>query len=596
MYSKYLICAVLMLQLFLHREVLPAQQTSIDSLHRAYHTSTSPQEKLQLLKDIADQASDLTEKISYSEQLISYAREQSSVDFIISGYLFLGNALRLNGEMTRALEAFFSAQDLATQHQMDREKGLSQIALADVYSVMGNSSQAINYYEQSIDILRKLKDSIGLASALLNAGDEYWNTDQLDLALTYFDESQILFEALDHKAGMAYNLGNIGLVYAKKSMAATAEEKMSEAISILEEMGDMYPICTYLIYMSEIYRDKGDEETSLKYALKGYNLAKTQDFRSELSLTSLHLSQLYEKMNDPINALDYYKQYVANRDSILNIESVREAEKLRSDFEIAQRQMQVDLLEETQRNQRTHLITSIVAAGSLFLLALGLYRRYKYISRTNAIIKEEQTRSENLLLNILPAETAEELKKYGKVKAKKFESVTVLFTDFKDFSAISERVDPEILVKSVDYYFSKFDEIVGNFAIEKIKTVGDAYLCAAGLHDKSHFHAEKILKAAISILDVINSPKPKDILDFQIRIGVHTGPVVAGVVGSRKFAYDIWGDTVNIAARLESSCDPGRINLSKTTYELTKDIFQFEYRGLIAIKNIQELEMYYLQS
>uniref|UniRef100_UPI0026124AC2 adenylate/guanylate cyclase domain-containing protein n=1 Tax=uncultured Eudoraea sp. TaxID=1035614 RepID=UPI0026124AC2 len=223
---------------------------------------------------------------------------------------------------------------------------------------------------------------------------------------------------------------------------------------------------------------------------------------------------------------------------------------------------------------------------------------YSFVKETNTIIEGEKNRSDALLLNILPKETAQELKETGQVEAKKFQSVTVLFTDFKDFSRASVNLSPENLVRSVDYYFSKFDEVMDKYGLEKIKTIGDAYMCTGGIHLNKENHASKMVHAAFEIVDIIEEVQNKeqsDIMPYEIRIGINTGPVVAGVVGTQKFAFDIWGDTVNVAARMESNSETGKINISENTYELIKDEFECEYRGKIKVKHKGMMKMYYVK-
>ena len=258
----------------------------------------------------------------------------------------------------------------------------------------------------------------------------------------------------------------------------------------------------------------------------------------------------------------------------------------------------MDLLNEQKRNQRIVVIATATALLLIGILAVGLYRRNKFISRTKEIIEKEKRRSDDLLLNILPEETAAELKSKGKVQPKRFDSVSVMFTDFKGFTAYSDKLSPEELVDSIDYYFSNFDKIIERHGLEKIKTVGDAYMCAAGLPYPSPDHAVKIVEAALEISEFVKESKkndPDDMTRFDIRIGVNSGPVVAGVVGTKKFAYDIWGDTVNIASRMESNSEPGRINISEETYRLVKDYYSCSYRGELEAKNKGLMKMYFVE-
>jgi len=228
----------------------------------------------------------------------------------------------------------------------------------------------------------------------------------------------------------------------------------------------------------------------------------------------------------------------------------------------------------------------------------------KVIERTAEVVEQkneaekQRERSDELLLNILPEETAEELKATGKAKAKLFNEVTVLFADFKNFTKYSEKLSPEILVSEINECFSEFDKIMEQCGVEKIKTIGDAYMAAGGLPTPNSTHANDVVKAALEIqkfmseLRLLKEAEGKPA--FVSRIGIHTGPVVSGVVGKKKFAYDIWGDTVNIASRLESSGEPGKVNISETTYKQIKDMFSCEYRGKIKAKNKGMIDMYFI--
>ncbi|HUM47809.1 MAG TPA: adenylate/guanylate cyclase domain-containing protein, partial [Chitinophagales bacterium] len=223
----------------------------------------------------------------------------------------------------------------------------------------------------------------------------------------------------------------------------------------------------------------------------------------------------------------------------------------------------------------------------------------KEVSERTAELRIEKEKSDMLLMNILPEEVATELKEKGKADAKHFSQVTVLFTDFKNFTLMSERLSAQELVNEINYCYSEFDKIITRYGIEKIKTIGDAYMCAGGLPVPTLTNAEDTVKAALAIRDFMFREHQQRAASgqpfFEIRIGVHTGAVVAGIVGIKKFAYDIWGDTVNIASRMESSGEPGKVNISGTTYELVKNHFKCTYRGKIAAKNKGEIDMYFVE-
>jgi class 3 adenylate cyclase len=225
--------------------------------------------------------------------------------------------------------------------------------------------------------------------------------------------------------------------------------------------------------------------------------------------------------------------------------------------------------------------------------------RTKQLNASNFQLADEKRKTDELLLNILPAEIAEELRETGSSRARRFPSVTVMFTDFKDFTRLSEELTPEQLVNEIDYCYRQFDQVIEKYGLEKIKTMGDAYICAGGLPTMNFTHPEDAVRAALDIrdfMDQIKSDKTnKNEPFFEIRIGVHTGPVVAGIVGSKKFAYDIWGDTVNLAARMQSSGEISKVNISDSTYQMIKDKFSCTRRGKVEAKNKGVIDMYFVE-
>lgn len=571
--------------------VFGQNQKMADSLAVIYnHETLNDSAKLFVLFKLSfNEVRDLQLSLKYAEELVSLAKKNKNNQYLHRGYFQLGNKKRLFGDLEEALDAYLKSAEAAQSFNYTKGVGNAYGAVADIYSMSDNHENARLYYNKAISILRQSNDSISLASAILNAGDEYRISELYDSAFVYFNESEIIFEKLDYKIGMAYSLGNIGMIYAKRGENDLAEKNITDAIQILEKFEDYYPICVYYITMCDIYLSRGDRKTALDYAIRSLQLAEGNGLKEQIRDANLKLSELYEEFGDAGESYKYYKSYILYRDSINNIKTVENLANLRTNYEVAQKQSEIDLLSQQKRNQRTILISLIIILALSMIILATLWWYYKAISR-------EKKKSETLLLNILPSETAKELKLNGKVDAVKFDEVTVLFTDFVQFTKLVEKAEPEQLVESLDYYFKAFDEIATRYDLEKIKTIGDSYMCAGGLPVINKIHARNVVLAAIEMNNFVQNElnSGDNYNHFEVRIGIHSGPVVAGIVGIKKWQYDIWGDTVNIASRMESNSEPGRINISESTYQLIKDEFQFEYRGEIEVKNRGLLKMYFI--
>lgn len=210
-------------------------------------------------------------------------------------------------------------------------------------------------------------------------------------------------------------------------------------------------------------------------------------------------------------------------------------------------------------------------------------------------VEIEREKSEKLLLNILPARVAEELKEEGVCKPQHFENVTLMFSDFVGFTQMASEMDPEILICQLNEMFTSFDEIMEKHSCERIKTIGDAYLAVCGIPEKNPEHAQNIIRAALDINEYLKERKKNSELSWDVRIGIHSGSAVGAIVGTKKYIYDIFGDSVNTASRMESSSEPNRINISESTWSLVKDQFSFEKREPVEVKGKGLMEMYFLK-
>ncbi len=386
--------------------------------------------------------------------------------------------------------------------------------------------------------------------------------------------------------------------------------------------------------MASIELDRKRYETALAFADTAEQLS------TELGNLALLVSvadlkhRSYYGMNNLVQAYSALGSYVHLNDSLLNTEKVKAITEMQEKYESEKKAKEIlglkavnleSELEKAQvkRTRNIYLFSAIGVVG----LAIGLWSRLRFVHRSRAAIQQEKDISEGLLLNILPEEVAAELKAKGHADVKEFERATILFTDFKGFTQLTEHLTAAELVGEIDHCFKAFDGIMGKYRIEKIKTIGDAYMAAGGLPDTQHGAPQDVVRAALEMQAFMAAYKAERVaqgrLFFEMRVGVHTGPVIAGIVGVKKFAYDIWGDTVNTASRMESSGEVGRVNISEATYALVKEVkkekevrevvdghnpqhvtgqpatepaFTFTARGKVQAKGKGEMEMYFVEA
>ncbi len=391
-----------------------------------------------------------------------------------------------------------------------------------------------------------------------------------------------MFEDLGDKNEVALTYNHIGLVYSNQQKYADALTNYFAALKIQEEIGDKEGIAVSNYNIGTAHVEDGKALQAGKWLMKSLQLAKEIGIKTTIQDSYLSLSLMDSALGNYKSAFENHKMYIIYRDSIANKENTENIvqQKMQYEFDKKESQSKAEQAVTMKELQRQKLVRNGFVGGFAIVLVFALL----FLGQRNKINKEKK-RSDELLLNILPAEVANEIKMNGYSRPKTFSMVTVMFTDFKDFTLVSQSISAELLVAELDYCFSAYDRIIQKYKIEKIKTVGDAYLCASGLPVSSFTHASDMVSAAIEICNFMQERKKekesKGEIPFELRIGIHTGPVVAGIVGVKKYAYDIWGDTVNHAARMEQNSEAGKINISGSTYELVKDKFTCVHRGKV---------------
>lgn len=330
----------------------------------------------------------------------------------------------------------------------------------------------------------------------------------------------------------------------------------------------------------------------------------------------IHLPPGYPN-NELIQAVDYINQFIKEYNCFADL--IRTVSRGDLEFEAPKGTMVIlQSLKNLQANLR-HLTwkTQQIAGGDFsqqvdfmgdFSIAFNrmtdqlkkafhkIKMQNKMLTEANEIINQEKEKSDKLLLNILPQSVAEDLKRTGRTTPESFENVTVFFSDIVNFTELSSALDPKVLIEDLNVIFTAFDNILETNGCERIKTIGDAYLAVCGMPEPNDKHTENIINSAIEIIRYLDDRNRSAPLKWEIRIGIHTGRVVGGVVGVKKYIYDIFGDTINTASRMESCSDPMRINVSEVTYRLVIDKYTFTERGSIEVKGKGGMRMFFVET
>ncbi len=625
-----------------------AQDSQIDSLKTVVPTLKEDSNKVNALNELSLLLWDVQ-----PDTTIMYATEAIEIGYRINFKKGMAYALKniglgyyTKGDYIEVLNYF--QQSLSTFDSIGDKIGVSNLLnnLGSVYMTQGDDAKAIENNLKSLKVAEEIGDTMRILSANINIGIVYLNKQEtLDKSLDYllkglelaeeigyqdaignasvnigelyfmrdnYDSALIYFEkslnASKSEGGgfEIYSLNNLGKVYMKTEKYELAIKYHEQAYEMAKQINDNLQVAQSLLGLGNVYRISKDYNRAIAPYSEAETIAKEIGAIFELQGIYEGLALTYSELKDYSNAFKYQTLLTTVNLDLYNAENDKKIERLQFAYDLDKKQGEIDILAKTAeieqlKAKRQKAISYGIGIVGLLILILTvlLFQRYNFIRKTKQIIEAEKERSENLLLNILPEETAEELKIHGEAKARRYEMVSIIFTDFKGFTALSSTLSPEKLVQEIHHCYKAFDEIVTRYGIEKIKTIGDAYMAAGGLPVPNETHAFDVLRAAIEIREFMVNLKEerqkKNQPFFEIRIGIHSGPVVAGIVGTKKFAYDIWGDTVNIASRMESNSEPGKINISKTTYELIKDQFTCTPRGAINVKGGGDKIMYFVE-
>jgi adenylate cyclase len=629
----------LFLLLIMVSAVSSAQQSVIDSLKRVISVSQEDTNKVKTINALSkvyfstdpstsvrysEEAKKLSEKLQYKKGLAlslknigigyyqqgKYANAITNWDKAMALWFSMGDKLGVSnmlnnegsvyfnqGDYAKSLELYLKSLKIAEEINDTLRIVTVLYNIGAVYSIkQATWKKAKQNYLKALPLAIKINDNYSIGNITVNLGELYFKEEDYNTALNYFKQSLKAYEGSEN---VPYSLNWIGRVYEKWKDYQNAILMHQEAFDISKKLDAKLDMTISLLGLASTYQQKGNLSLAQSTYMQAKAIADELHANEQLQQVYEGLANVYASVNDYKNAYKYQQLLLVIKDTVYNIETDKKLQGLAFGFEIEKKQNQINLLtKDVEIQQQIAENQRIVRNGFIGGFIVVLLFAGVFLFQRNRISKEKK-RSEELLLNILPAEIAEELKEKGEAEAQLIDEVTVLFTDFKGFTKISEKLSPKDLVKDIHECFSAFDLIMGKYGMEKIKTIGDSYMAAGGLPSPNNTHAVDAVKAALEIRKFIEEGKAEKIAQgkpfFEIRIGIHTGPVVAGIVGVKKFAYDIWGDTVNTASRMESSGEAGKVNISGSTYELVKDNFTCTYRGKVEAKSKGMVDMYFVE-
>jgi class 3 adenylate cyclase/predicted negative regulator of RcsB-dependent stress response len=570
----------------------------------AYYRSIEDKDKcILLLTCIAHDYADggkYSDALKYLDQVDVLIKQSGDKKALAGNYLLYAWIQGSMGNNSESIKTNYKALKIYEEVHDNYGMAIALSNIADGFTSLGNYSEALKYYQKCIKPLQEAEDKINLASNYINMANVYRLMGSINQALNHLDTAYNIAKGIHNEYQMASVMQTKGDIYLQQTNFNKAIEHFINAADLYKNVSKNQDLASVFSSVGYCYTRLGNYSEAAKSFDKANLLLK--DMNSNVPLANYYegVEVLDSATGNWRNAYFHYKNYIVIRDSTSSRENTKKILQQQIEYENEKKEALAKAEQEkkdavTQAEiKKQKVIRNSVTGGlaAVILFSLVIYRQRNRISK-------EKKRSDELLLNILPSEVASELKEKGSADAKHFDQVTVMFTDFKGFTKIAENLTPVELVSEIHECFKAFDNIIGKYGIEKIKTIGDAYMCAGGLPVANKTHADDVVNAALEIQQFMQQHlaerknSGKEI--FEIRIGIHTGPVVAGIVGIKKFAYDIWGDTVNIASRMESSGEAGKVNISGATYELVKEKFKCEHRGKVSAKNKGEIEMYYVE-
>jgi adenylate cyclase len=572
---------------------LQAQTPRLDSMRRAYQRMPADTNRVIALFNLAaelyrrDRVEEATELVRRADTLSRRLGYRFGIGRCLR---FYGHLYEEQGKRAQALEYYYRALDQFKQ--CNNAIGLLRVStdIGNMYLEQKNYAQAESLYIMARDIAHRIGESASEGVNESNLGKMMVDRGMYTQGLQHLRRGLELYTSIHDTSYMAGSYHNLGAAYGYMHRWDSAHVLLATSLAMYRSIGNGSKAAELQLELSESRVMNGDIDGARRDLAAVMHYFTARNDSANIAATYQYLALVdsaegrWKAAWHDLQMMNRIRSDLRSRDDAAAVIATQmEYGFKQKEAAAALEQARRDARAAAERENQT-LVRNGLLSGSALLLFVSIV-----VYRQRNKVRREMHRSDALLLNILPAETAAELKATGTAQARQYENVSVLFTDVVNFTELSATMSPTVLVSQIHHNFTAIDAIIERHGLEKIKTIGDAYLAVCGLPHETADHAVRVVRAALDIAAL-----SRDTTSFNMRIGIHSGPVVAGIVGFKKYAYDIWGDTVNTAARMESSGQAGRVNISESTYQLVRDHFRCEDRGAFEVKGKGMVRMYFV--
>lgn len=608
-----------MAEIFMNIGVLYAKNSNFNKALKYFNKAFNINEtevrnndlKISTLNNIANiyfQKNDYSKALEYYQIALDFTREIENLNQEMDCLGGIGKIYKTQSNYPKALEIYHEMLNIAEKTNNLNAEAYCYILIGTIFRYQLDYKKGLEYSFKGIEIFKKLGKKFSLMDSYIAVGILYYYWEKYPEALEYYKKAQEINKIIKNPGIDATLLINIGLIHYHQQDYNKAEDFLKDVFDIVIKLKDKFNIAFTSMCLGNLYKTLAQDsilqmnsiDSKRKWINKELNLNKAIRYYIESnkyfeevgdlydrSKCLLGLSEVYEQKQDYKNQIKYYKLHISLRDSIYNEKNTKKISNLEKAREDDINQMKIEkqeILLKAQEDEKQFILMS--ASGALVSVILILI-----------IIINQRRKSEKLLLNILPSPIAKRLKSKEENIADDFDSATTVFIDLVGFTSFAKDKNASEVVKVLNNIFHRFDDLVNKHCLEKIKTMGDGYLAVSGVPDPKWNHCQKATNFALEVKTELEKFNNEMNLDINARIGLESGPLVAGVIGSSKFIYDIWGDTVNTASRMESTGMPGKIQITenvKVELEKHETNLQFEKREVFEVKGKGLMQTYYV--